>query len=84
MGDHEQVFTTTVNRANSSNALADLQPGKTPLNLPVTAAPCSHSIIHEEMQCTVVADLTKDWRFKNNAALHAQLNGAKVGYNRSS
>lgn len=42
------------------------QPDELPTHVTATEATCSHSIIHPDDRCTVVADLSKDWRFRQS------------------
>ncbi|KAL1408538.1 hypothetical protein Q8F55_005350 [Vanrija albida] len=43
--------------------------GKKPLVLKGTEGFCGHAVLHPEEQVTMVADLTKDWRFKRSPSL---------------
>lgn len=61
-------------------------PGKKPMVLPSTEGFLGHVVLHPEEQVTVVADLTKDWRFKRNPSLvgktHRFLAAAPLRYHR--
>ncbi|WOO77936.1 Response regulator mcs4 [Vanrija pseudolonga] len=74
-GEEEVVF-----RSETTNS------GEKPMVLPSTEGFLGHVVLHPEEQVTVVADLTKDWRYKRNPSLvgktHRFLAAAPLRYHR--
>lgn len=56
-------------RASTCAPRPDDQPTEPPKRVPVTEAACSHAVLQKDMNCTVVADLSTDWRFRQNPLL---------------
>jgi hypothetical protein len=78
LGEQEVMWGTAVGAQGPPRYIsrANQQPTEPPKRGPVTEAACSHAVLKRDMVCTAVADLSTDWRFRQNPLLQGM--GKKV------